>query len=86
MVEPKWRPTSGAVAPDERTVLVEYKCVLRRTDKSLLIDFGNVELWVPSSNITSADDPEVGSEDGVVRLVEWFARKNELDYRFPGAR
>jgi hypothetical protein len=55
--------------------------VLRETAASIQIGIGDAEMWIPRSCITSQEEPPVGSENGVLRVMYWFARKNSIPYR-----
>lgn len=59
---------------------VGFGCVLKETDKALLVEFEDIhgEMWVPKSQIHA--DSELGSwsdggDEGVVQVTEWYAKK-----------
>jgi len=54
---------------------VGYARAIRETDKALLLDYENEEVWIPKSVID--DDSEVWREEDEGELVvkDWFAEK-----------
>lgn len=73
----------------ENSVIVDYGAVLATTDKAILIVVSNAdddEVWIPRSVITTLWKPSVGKRNGEVRVMEWFARKNNIPYRALGTK
>lgn len=51
---------------------IEYEELLKETDKAVLFNFGDREIWIPKSQI------EGDYSDGSVTMSEWLAVENEL--------
>ncbi len=55
----------------KRLVSLDYDSILRETDMAVLVDFGEVEEWIPKSQIAEI-------EDGLITLYEWIAIEKGL--------
>lgn len=47
--------------------------ITRQTEKAILVDVGDREVWVPKS-IADIDD------EGIIRTPIWFAKKNVIGF------
>ena len=59
---------------------VEYEAIRAVTEKAVLFIIEGEEVWLPFSQIASADrdDLEAGQESGSVSITEWIASQKGL--------
>lgn len=48
------------------------------TDKAMLVDIEDEEVWIPLSQIADAENYQEGDTDCTVSVTEWFAGKEGL--------
>lgn len=87
MMKPYWRthcrnPSRGH---GERTmsfsnyVTLPNVVIKRITDKAMLVDVDNEEVWIPLSQVADSDNYEEGDE-GSLSVTDWIAREKGLEH------
>ncbi len=59
-------------------VHVDVNEILRATDAALLCQIGDVEVWLPRSQISEGEQYEAGDTDVTLSVSEWIAREKGL--------
>jgi len=56
----------------------DHVSVKAATDKALLLEIEDEQVWVPKSVIADVADYEFGDEDVMISIHEWWCDKNGL--------
>ena len=52
--------------------------VLRVTDKAMLVEYSDSEIWLPLSQVSESGQYEAGDEDVTISITEWLAKQKGL--------
>jgi hypothetical protein len=53
--------------------------VKRVTDKAMLVEYQDAEVWLPLSQVSEADQYEEGDTDVTISVTEWIAAQKDLE-------
>ncbi len=60
-------------------VHLEDCLVLKATDKALLVEYDGEEVWPPLSQISEAEQYEVGDKDVTISITAWLAKQKGIE-------
>ena len=59
-------------------VHLDFDRIEKETEKALLVEFGDRQVWIPLSQVADPDDYSEGDQNGTISVREWFAEKEGL--------
>lgn len=60
-------------------VHIEVDEIIRETDKAFLFLIGDDEIWIPKSQVSDADDYEMGDKNCSISVTEFIANEKGLE-------
>ena len=66
--------------PQSGYVSLPCKRIMAETEKALLVltEQGNLNIWIPKTQIADVDDYEQGDTDVTLSITEWIAKEKDL--------
>lgn len=65
--------TSILQLEEEGFTICEFSNIVAKTNKAILIDFGDREDWIPLSNCVYGVDPDTGTP--IIAIKDWLYQK-----------